>query len=93
MTDWQYAQTDPRQQLARLHFFSIKKLEGEKEIEMVITVKETFTPELGALQYFAQTDKQTNQKTTPYTPSGWGKTVLEALGAVIREINRFPYEG
>jgi len=54
MTDWQYAQTDPRQQLARLHFFSIKKLEGEKEIEMVITVKET----AGALQMGSSNDKR-----------------------------------
>jgi len=54
MTDWQYAQTDPRQQLARLHFFSIKKLEGEKEIEMVITVKET----AGALQMGRGNDKR-----------------------------------
>lgn len=93
MNDWQYAQTDPREQLARLHFFSIKKLQGEAEIEMIITVKETFTPALGgAMQFFAQADKQTNQKVLPYTPSGWGKTMLEALLACVREINRFPYQ-
>ena len=92
MNDWQYAQTDPREQLARLHFFSIKKLQGEAEIEMMITVKETFTPELGAMQFFAQADKQTNQRVLPYTPSGWGKTMLEALSAFVREINRFPYQ-
>lgn len=93
MNDWQYAQTDPREQLARLHFFAMKKLQGEEEIEMTITVKETFTPALGgAMQFFAQADKQTNQKVAPYTPSGWGKTLLEALIACVREINRFPYE-
>ena len=93
MNDWQYAQTDPREQLARLHFFSIKKLQGEAEIEMIITVKETFTPALGgAMQFFAQADKQTNQNVLPYTPSGWGKTMLEALLACVREINRFPYQ-
>ena len=93
MNDWGYAQKDPLEQLARLYFFSMKKLEGEKEIEMTITVKETYTPTLGAMEFFAQADKQTNQKTAPYTPSGWGKTLLEALSACIREINRFPYEG
>lgn len=94
MNDWQYAQTDPREQLARLHYFSMKKLQGEEEIEIMITVKETFTPSLGGvMQFFAQADKQTNQKVAPYTPSGWGKTLLEALIACIREINRFPYQG
>lgn len=93
MNDWQYAQTDPHEQLARLHFFSMKKLQGEAEIEMTITVKETFTPALGgAMQFFAQADKQTNQKVAPYTPSGWGKTLLEALSTCVREINRFPYQ-
>lgn len=94
MNDWQYAQTDPREQLARLHFFSMKKLQDDEEIEMMITVKETFTPSLGgAMQFFAQADRQTNQKVAPYTPSGWGKTLLEALIACVREINRFPYQG
>ena len=92
MNDWGYAQTDPAQQLARLHFFSFKKLQDGKTIEMTITVKEIFTPPLGALQFFAQADKQTNQQTAPYTPSGWGSTMLEALGSCIREINRFPYQ-
>jgi hypothetical protein len=27
----------------------------------------------------------------PYTPSGWGKTLLAALEECIREVNRFPY--
>lgn len=94
MSEWHYAQTDPREQLARLHFFSIKKLEGEKEIDMVITVKETHTPTLGTLRFFAQTDKQTNQKSgIPYTPSGWGTTLQEAMRNCIREMDRFPYEG
>ena len=92
MSDWVYAQTDPREQLARLHYFSIKKVQDGLEIEMTITVKEFFTPPLGALQFFAQADKQINQKTAPYTPCGWGGTLLEALGACVREINRFPYE-
>jgi hypothetical protein len=91
MNDWQYAQTDPREQLARLHYFSIKKLQGEAEIEMMITVKETFTPQLGAMQFFAQADKQTNQKVLPYTPSGGGKRCSKPCHRV-REINRFPYQ-
>ena len=93
MNDWGYAQSHPSQQLARVHFFSIKKHQDGAEVEINITVKETFTPPLGALQFFAQADKQTNQKVAPYTPSGWGTTMLEALGACIREIERFPYQG
>ena len=92
MNDWGYAQSHPREQLARLHMFSIKKVQEGGEVEMTITVKEFFTPPMGALQFFAQADKQTNQKVAPYTPSGWGSTMLEALGACVREINRFPYQ-
>jgi hypothetical protein len=91
MNDWGFAQTDPREQLARLHFFSMKKLQDGAEIEINITVKEFFKPQLGALQFLAQADRQTNQKVAPYTPSGWGSTMLEALAACIREINRFPH--
>jgi hypothetical protein len=91
--DWGFAQTDPHQQLARLHFFSIRKFQDGAGIEMTITVKEFFEPPVfGALQFFAQADKQTNQKVAPYTPSGWGTTMLEALTECIREINRFPYQ-
>jgi hypothetical protein len=43
--------------------------------------------------FYAQADKQTNQKTVPYTPVGWGRTLLEALADCIRAIHKFPYEG
>jgi hypothetical protein len=92
MSDWGYAQTDPVEQLARVHYFSVKKVQDGEEIEMQIMVKEYFTPPLGGLQFFAQTDKHTNQKIAPYRPSGWGSTMLEALGACVREMNRFPYQ-
>ena len=92
MNDWGYAQTNPNEQLAKLHLFSFKKIQGEVEVEMTITVKEYFTPPLGSLQFFAQADKQTNQRVAPYTPCGWGSTLLEAMAACIREINRFPYQ-
>jgi len=91
MNDWGYAQTHPQEQLARLHYFSMHKVQPEGSVEFTITVKEFFTPKDGALCFFAQADKQTNQKVAPYTPSGWGKTMLAALEECIREINRFPY--
>jgi hypothetical protein len=43
--------------------------------------------------FFAQADKQTNQKTAPFTPCGWGDTMLKALSECIQSIQRFPYEG
>ena len=43
-------------------------------------------------EYEMQTDKLTNQKTAPYRPCGWGKSMLEALSECVRAIERFPYE-
>ncbi|PWU08904.1 MAG: hypothetical protein C5B51_06950 [Terriglobia bacterium] len=91
MNDWGYAQHDPAEQLARMHYFSMKKIQPEGDIEFLITVKEFFTPKDPALIFFAQADKHTNQHIAPYLPSGWGKTLLGALQECIREINRFPY--
>jgi len=93
MNDWGYAQSHPSEQLARLHFFSMmKKTQAGSEVEFRITVKEFVTPQDGALSFFAQADKQTNQALAPYTPCGWGKTLLGALQECVREINRFPYQ-
>ena len=93
MNDWVYAQSHPSEQLARLHQFSLlKKTPSGAEVEFTITVKEFATPKDGALVFFAQADKQTNQAVAPYTPCGWGKTLLAALQECVREINRFPYQ-
>ena len=45
------------------------------------------------MHFFAQADKRTNQKTAPYRPSGWGRTMLEALSECVRAVNLFPCEG
>jgi hypothetical protein len=91
MNDWGYAQTDPAEQLARVHLFSMMKQQGGQEIEFRITVKEFATPKDGAMLFFAEADKQTNQQVAPYTPCGWGRTLLVALSECIKAINRFPY--
>jgi|SRR5581483_4304520 len=91
MNDWGYAQRHPAEQLARVHVFSIKKIQGDDEIDFTITVKEFFTPKDPAMPFLAQADKQTNQKIAPYTPCGWGKSLEEALRTCIVELNRFPY--
>jgi hypothetical protein len=93
MKEWGFAQTQASQELAQLHHFSIKKRHARGEVELLITVKEFVTPTEPTMHYFAQVDKYTNQRTAPYRPCGWGKTLLEALSECIRAIDRFPYEG
>ena len=93
MKDWAFAQSHASDELAQLHFFSIKKHQDNREIEFVITVKEYVTPKEPMMHFFAQTDKETNQNTAPVRPCGWGKTMLEALAECVRAIHRFPYEG
>jgi hypothetical protein len=77
----------------RVHHFSMTKVEPGREIEMIITVKEFFTPKDPALLFFVEADKQTNQNVAPFTPCGWGKTLMEALEECVRAVNRFPYQG
>lgn len=93
MQDWAFAQTHPSQQLAMLHFFSLMKRQNDIEVEFRITVKEYVTPKEPTMIFFAQADKELNQSTAPFKPTGWGKTMLDALAECIRSINRFPYEG
>jgi len=92
MQDWGFAQTHPSQELALLHFFTLKKKYAGGEIEFRITVKEFVTPAEPAMHFFAQADQQVNQKTAPFKPMGWGRTMLDALAECIRSINKFPYE-
>ena len=93
MSEWEFAQSDPAQQLAKVHHFSMMKQQEGGEVEFIITVKEFLTPKDPALASFAQADKQTNQRVAVYTPVGWGQTLLAALGQCIREVERFPYQG
>ena len=92
MKEWGFAQSDVSQQLAQVHFFSVQKRHAGGEVEFLITVKEYLTPREPTMTFFAQTDKMTNQKTAPYRPCGWGKSMLEALSECVRAIERFPYE-
>ena len=93
MSDWVFAQTDPKQQLARLHHFSMKKHQDGRDVEFVITVREYLTPPDPTMTFFAFADKETNQKVSSYTPSGWGDTLLTALSQCVSAIERFPYQG
>lgn len=93
MSEWEFAQRDPAEQLARLQHFSVVKNVGPNEVEFQITVYEYLTPKDPALKFFARADKQTNQKTAPFTPCGWGSTLLHALSGCMDMVRKFPYEG
>ena len=93
MNEWTFAQAQSSDELAQLQFFSMKKRQDGREIEFLITVREYATPKDGSMRFFAQADKQTNQKTAPFTPSGWGATLLKALAECVEAVHRFPYEG
>jgi hypothetical protein len=93
MSDWKYAQENPSEALARLHFFSVRKKHPSGEIEARITVREFATPEIGALQFFAMADIELNQKTAKFQPSGWSDTLLGALAECLKNLRRFEYEG
>lgn len=93
MSDWAFAQTNPAQQLARLHHFSMQKQQDGRDVEFVITVREYLSAPYPGMKFFAIADKQTNQRVSAYTPSAWGDTMLFALAECMRAIERFPYEG
>ena len=91
--EWTFAEADPAAEWAELRFFSIKQHQGERVIEFRITVYEFADRNKLSMRFFAQADKQTNQKTAPFTPVGWGQTLREALSECVRSLKRFPYEG
>ncbi len=91
MSEWEFAQADPEQQLAKVHHFSMIKRQEGGNVEFIITVKEFLTPKDPAMGFLAEADKQTNQGVATYTPVGWGKTLLAALAQCMREVERFPY--
>ena len=93
MKEWGFAQVNPSDHLAQLHHFSMCKKHAKGEIEFHITVHEYVTPRDPAVVFFAQADKETNQKTAPFRPTGWGRDLSQALSACVKAIHRFPYEG
>ncbi len=60
MGDWNFAQENSFEHLCKLHLFAMKNKAG---VEFTITVREYITPPDPSLRFFAQADKQTNQKT------------------------------
>jgi hypothetical protein len=92
MAEWHFAQEDPSEELAQIHTFSMKKLQEGGDIEFVITIKEYVDRNPQLMRFFAQADKQVNQKTAAFRPFGWGTTLVEALSECMKVIRRNPYE-
>jgi hypothetical protein len=90
--EWTYVETDASEAYCHLQHFGIKKQQPGGEVEFIITLREYINPPDPALKFFAQADKQTNQKTAPFTPFGWGPSVAAALHECVKAIRRFPYE-
>ena len=92
MSEWSYAQEKPGERLCKIEHYSVMKQQPTGDVEFFITVREYVSPPDPAMRFLAQADKQTNQKTAPYTPTGWGSSLLQALAECIKGIQKFPYE-
>jgi len=92
MTDWQFAQSDPSEEFAKLHLFAMRKRQPEGDVEFIITVFEYVNRNQLNMRFYARADKEVNQKTAPFTPFGWGDSMVRALTECKRLIQAHPYE-
>jgi hypothetical protein len=92
VAEWVHAQKDPAEELAQLSYFSFKKHQPDGEIEFVIAVKEFASRNTMQMRFYAQSDKEVNQRTAPFRPFGWGDSLLVALSECMRGIRQYPYE-
>lgn len=93
MSEWQYAQVNKEEELAQLHFFSMKKTQPGGGVYFRITIKEFAAPPSGmSARFFAEADKPVNQKIAPVVPFGFGESLRGALSECMRMIRQFPYE-
>src|SRR5689334_17541638 len=90
MTEWMYAQLDPSEELAQLHYFSFKK--AGSDVEFLITVKEFAPRNELQMRFYAQADKEINQRIAPFRPFGWGDSLLRALRECMAGIRQYPYD-
>jgi len=93
MEGWKFAQKDPSEALAQLHFFSVTKKHASGEVEARITVKEFAAAKTNDMKFVATADIALNQKTLKFHPVGWGETLLTALSECMRNMRNFDYEG
>ena len=89
MAEWMYAQKDPAEELAQLHYFSFKQPRRDGAIEYVITVKEFASRNALQMRFYAQADKEVNQGAAPFRPFGWGDSLLRALSECVQSIRQY----
>jgi hypothetical protein len=92
LSEWTYAQEDGAERLCKIEQYGMVKHQAGGDVEFLITVREYVNPPDAAMRFLAQADKPTNQKTAPYTPTGWGSSLLQALAECMQGIRKFPYE-
>jgi hypothetical protein len=92
VSEWVYAQREPAEELAQLHHFAFKKCQPDGDVEFVITVKEFASRNAAQMRFYAQADREVNQRTAPFRPFGWGDSLLAALTECMRGIREHPYE-
>jgi len=92
LAEWSFAQENAAERLCRIERFGVTKTYAGGEVEFVITVREYVDPPDPAMRFLAQADKQVNQNSAPYTPTGWGSSLLGALAECLKAIRKFPYE-
>ena len=44
------------------------------------------------MRFYARADKEVNQKTAPFTPFGWGDSIVRALTECKKQTQDYPYE-
>jgi hypothetical protein len=93
MSDWRFAQDDPAEELAQVNYFSIKKRQERGAVEFIVSVREYVNRNAQNMRFFAQADKEVNQKAGGFLPFGWGDTMLSALSECLRSIRAYPYDG
>jgi hypothetical protein len=92
MADFNFIHCEPGEELAQLHYFSIKKCQPGGDVEFIITVYEYAERNKQFMKFYARADKAINQKSAAFTPFGWGETLTSALSECVKEIRRYPYE-
>ena len=60
MTDWQFAQSDPSEEFAKLHLFSMRKRQPAGDVEFIITVFEYVNRNQVNMRFYARADKEVN---------------------------------
>ena len=91
MDDWKFAQLDPSEALAKLHFFSIKKKHAHGEVEASITVKEFAVAKASGMRFFAIADIELNRNLMKFQPCGWSETLAGALEECLHNLRKFEY--